>query len=294
MRRITRKEYSGYEYEMTYAVEISEGELILLACVEVNENRDERYYTPFRINEFNHWNCGKPDGTKSLEEIEMLERSLRAGDMQIYNCKDCFSTIPSYTDSLPKYLLFEDEKDCAVSLPDVEDGSYVMIIKERTMKTMSDKNGESYGRIPTIEERDGEIERIWEEFDDVPLNPETETIESDFRHFPEGTHREVIWSWFDERHSKGIRYLLYHEENNRSIRHLLCHEENDGLLEFIKKEVPFRLNEYLTLPEGSVTQEVIDACVKALYDESDVMFDYDAIDSKLLEVCNEFGISEVE
>lgn len=27
--------------------------------------------------------------------------------------------------------------------------------------------------------------------------------------FPAGTHREDIWHWFDERHSKGVTYLMY-------------------------------------------------------------------------------------
>lgn len=56
---------------------------------------------------------------------------------------------------------------------------------------------------------DPEIEELWRQFEDVPMNPITEEIEEDFLHFPIGTSREEIWHWFDEQHSMGINYLLY-------------------------------------------------------------------------------------
>ena len=40
--------------------------------------------------------------------------------------------------------------------------------------------------------------KIWERFEDVPMNPETECIEVDWMMFPAGTHREDIWYWFEE------------------------------------------------------------------------------------------------
>lgn len=56
---------------------------------------------------------------------------------------------------------------------------------------------------------DQQLEEMWERFGDIPMNPETECIEQPFMHWTEGTHREEIWHWFDERHSKGVYYLLY-------------------------------------------------------------------------------------
>ena len=52
------------------------------------------------------------------------------------------------------------------------------------------------------------IDRLWGEFGDIPMNPETECIESPFAPiyengvavappFPAGTHREDIWHWFE-------------------------------------------------------------------------------------------------
>ena len=63
--------------------------------------------------------------------------------------------------------------------------------------------------ITLMEMRDAEIEELWRQFEDVPMNPITEEIEEDFLHFPIGTSREEIWHWFDEQHSMGINYLLY-------------------------------------------------------------------------------------
>jgi len=63
--------------------------------------------------------------------------------------------------------------------------------------------------MQTLRERDAVLENIWAKFGDVPMNPETECIEEDFVNWPAGTHREEIWHWFDQRHSKGVAYLMY-------------------------------------------------------------------------------------
>ena len=63
--------------------------------------------------------------------------------------------------------------------------------------------------IEPLKERDARIEELWYCFEDIPVNPETECIEEGFLHWPIDTNREEIWHWFDERHSKGVHYLLY-------------------------------------------------------------------------------------
>ncbi len=49
------------------------------------------------------------------------------------------------------------------------------------------------------------VKELWENFGDVPMNPETECVEEAWgdsltfaREFPTGTHREEIWHWFEE------------------------------------------------------------------------------------------------
>lgn len=61
----------------------------------------------------------------------------------------------------------------------------------------------------TLHDNDAAIEGLWEQFADIPMDPVTEEIEEPYLHFPAGTHREEIWHWFDEQHSKGVYYLLY-------------------------------------------------------------------------------------
>lgn len=52
------------------------------------------------------------------------------------------------------------------------------------------------------------IKKLWQKFGDIPMDPETECLESEFVphaidgtalcRFPPGTHREDIWYWFEE------------------------------------------------------------------------------------------------
>lgn len=70
--------------------------------------------------------------------------------------------------------------------------------------------------IDTLRDRDNELEELWEQLEDIPMDPETERTEKKFLDFPAGTDREDIWHWFDERHSKGISYLLYRDGFDRT------------------------------------------------------------------------------
>lgn len=63
--------------------------------------------------------------------------------------------------------------------------------------------------IETLRDRDVVLEDLWDQFADIPMNPETECIEAPFMGWGPGIHREEIWHWFDKRHSKGVAYLLY-------------------------------------------------------------------------------------
>lgn len=100
------------------------------------------------------------------------------------------------------------------------------------------------GQVETVKfmplkQRDAELEKLWDEFTDVPMNPDTEKMEDAFLHFPAGTPREDIWHWFDERYSKGIAALLYGrgEDNTSTIAALtylneLCCECDSELCAF--------------------------------------------------------------
>ena len=70
--------------------------------------------------------------------------------------------------------------------------------------------------IETIRDRDEELEELWKQFSDVPMNPKTECMEAPFLGWGAGTKREDIWKWFDDRHSKGVAYLLYGDGVDRT------------------------------------------------------------------------------
>lgn len=59
---------------------------------------------------------------------------------------------------------------------------------------------------------DSLLEDLWRTLTDVNLD-EDECTEQDWFIFSEGTEKEEIWHWFDERHSKGVYYLLYELED---------------------------------------------------------------------------------
>lgn len=40
--------------------------------------------------------------------------------------------------------------------------------------------------------------KLWEKFEDVPVNPDTEEIEIPWFGFLPGTYREDIWHWFED------------------------------------------------------------------------------------------------
>ncbi|MBQ9719653.1 MAG: hypothetical protein IJV64_03055 [Oscillospiraceae bacterium] len=73
-----------------------------------------------------------------------------------------------------------------------------------------------YGINATLGQRDALLEKLWAEFTDIPMSPETEHIEEAFLDFPAGTPREEIWRWFDERYSKGVAHLLYGDGVDRT------------------------------------------------------------------------------
>ena len=88
------------------------------------------------------------------------------------------------------------------------------------------------------EKKDEGLKALWTEFGRVPMNPETECIEEDWRGWKAGTFREDIWHWFDERHSKGVAYLMF--GGHRKVICRRCgsevQEENDAEL---RKEYPY-------------------------------------------------------
>lgn len=68
---------------------------------------------------------------------------------------------------------------------------------------------DALSEIETLRDRDEALEKLWAQLEDVPMDPITECMEAPFLSWGSGESREEIWHWFDQRHSKGIAYLLY-------------------------------------------------------------------------------------
>lgn len=66
---------------------------------------------------------------------------------------------------------------------------------------------------PPEQVTDSDLEDLWRELADVPFDdgdPDVDmTLAENWKWFSKGTPREEIWHWFDERHSKGVAFLLY-------------------------------------------------------------------------------------
>lgn len=65
---------------------------------------------------------------------------------------------------------------------------------------------------------DASIEQLWDGMTDIPFDEDEDGdlyISQDYGPFRKGDSREYIWHWFDQKHSKGVHYLLY-EYNLRS------------------------------------------------------------------------------
>ncbi len=55
------------------------------------------------------------------------------------------------------------------------------------------------------------LESMWDDLEDVPID-EDECLDVDWQGWNKGTHREEIWHWFDEQHSKGVGWLMNERE----------------------------------------------------------------------------------
>ncbi|MBS5926164.1 MAG: hypothetical protein ACLS2V_12575 [Clostridium paraputrificum] len=61
--------------------------------------------------------------------------------------------------------------------------------------------------ILSIEENiilDDELEEIWDEMENIPVDAKCECLDDNYCFWEKGTSLAKIWSWFDKRHSKGL------------------------------------------------------------------------------------------
>lgn len=73
-------------------------------------------------------------------------------------------------------------------------------------------------------------EDLWEEFGKVPVDPHTEETEEPWKHFPQGTHREEIWHWFEERFDLSAAEDLMQTGGRRKLYQSRKHPEKQKRL----------------------------------------------------------------
>lgn len=83
---------------------------------------------------------------------------------------------------------FQELKDCIKSLAD----------KFEELHKSSDWCELDYNEEITRYTNKEIAKELWYRFGEVPMNPETEFIESEWNGFPAGTHREEIGHWFED------------------------------------------------------------------------------------------------
>lgn len=83
------------------------------------------------------------------------------------------------------------------------------------------------------------IEGFWKNLSDVPFSEDEDgrlVLEGEYKLmfgsreiaiFPAGTDREEIWHWFDERHPKGVVYLMNGEEVETSDKYYSIEDGNE-------------------------------------------------------------------
>lgn len=58
--------------------------------------------------------------------------------------------------------------------------------------------------IKSTNEKDTFLVALWNEFSNVPVDEDTDTIDDDFYLWDRGTDKMDIWHWFDNHHSLGL------------------------------------------------------------------------------------------
>ena len=98
-----------------------------------------------------------------------------------------------------------------------------------------------------VQVNDSYIEHIWEGFgDNVHINEDDETT-SEYYHWDEGTHRQEIWTWFDEQHSKGVAYLMGAMQDLEWAVPTSVQRNQDGILKYSNKDFEIRLDNSIWL-----------------------------------------------
>lgn len=142
---------------------------------------------------------------KNCDEIDTLNKFFGINIQKDTNEKDPFDIVGEWicigTDS--DYETYDDACEAHAQIVSKESNKDIVEFYEKLGYTVEIKKTDDAVRI-----RDEALENLWIQFLDTPTNPITGRIREKFMYFPPGTYKKEIEQWFDDRHSKGIKYLL--------------------------------------------------------------------------------------
>lgn len=174
--------------------------------------------------------------------IDVKSKTLYIGEEDSSGAVYKYDKIEDLTEQIKNYLenyytkeietngeLFKTAEDVDLICSFLKEQSDTEWIDLEKLKILQDKGIVIPGDRPSdlMNKLDHLLEKIWNGLEDIPFYERDgeQYIEEDYLDFEEGTSREDIWHWFDERHSKGVHFLLYEYETNNNIEDELEEEE---------------------------------------------------------------------
>lgn len=168
------------------------------------------------------WNCAILPGEITDHQIDQILACLEDGEFIPEQVNLPAVRFDSYTEDDLPWMELNRTGFSLTSEKTTESCSIETLVERfRTVKwnenfTLNGNRIMETANMQSLRERDIELERLWNEFANVPINPETEKLEEAYLYFPAGTDREDVWHWFDNRHSKGIGHLMYNDGIDRT------------------------------------------------------------------------------
>lgn len=166
-------------YYMIGKVKSDDGKLVLKAVQE-----EDLSYLEENCNELKELFASDDYAEDTLEIVQMLSESC-AGHLDLET--------PWYTENWWKSDIENALREIGIPLTEVNVNKL-----ETSCKHIFDDKSTRNEMLVDCARVTFMYKILWKELSDIPMDPETECIESEWNNFPAGTHREEIWHWFEE------------------------------------------------------------------------------------------------
>ena len=183
--------------------------------------------------------------SKTIElnvEIDMEDKIVYIGEENSSGVEESYSSVKDIVKHIKNYIeMYHEEEIKRMEIKKNVDFIYEFLKEQNDtgyidlekLKYLQDNKFVTPGDTPKeLQKRlDELLEKLWTELEDVPFEEDggIEYLDDNYLDFEIGeTSKDDIWHWFDDRHSKGVQYLLYEYEIHYEAN------ENDTLYKCIK------------------------------------------------------------